>query len=336
MSDQTMLALIESEEDAFRFLEQALRGDLDGRNIDLSFDNWPVLKVKIEGKGYDSTITAEIAEAIVLLQKAINRSYARLVRNSSSAKNLSDDERKKLAVKAKVEKGSSVVEVNLGEPVKELIAGLVNKMEPVHVVITVVSVAVLWGAVSAYKAYLNAQTEQKTIDAEAKKSIALSAEETNRHQILADALSKNSTVDAIRQDIDDVRREFLRSASDAKSISVQGVTIGSDVAAKLAATVRTESAPAQLNGNYRILKIDWQKADEVKIWLSGADSKREFMATLNAGSLTEDQIETLKTAEWDRLVVGMSINANVLRGEVTAAAIVGVSWPIPSAEPDEH
>jgi len=318
---------VSSEEEAFSLLEKALKNELHELSPEVSFNNWPILSVRIDGNGYESTITADIAEAVIALQKSINRSYARVVHSSTTSRILTDDERKKLSFKARVKEGSSLMEVNLGEPLKELVNGLLGKMEPTHIVITVLGVAAMWGGVAAYKAYLQAQTGNKTIEEETKKSIGLSAEETKRQEVLASAISQKPVLDLVRQDIAEAHREFLKSVSDAKSITVQGVSMDADTAGKIASSIRTESKAVQLNGRYKIRKIDWQKDDEVKIWLSNIDNGLEFVAGFNADGIEQSQKDTLQKAEWERKPIQMSINANMLRGEVTAAAIVGVSWP---------
>jgi len=83
----------------------------------------------------------------------------------------------------------------------------------------------------------------------------------------------------------------------------------------------------QLNGHYRIGKLDWTKDGEVRISVFSTDQTLEFTAKLNTETLTMAQKDKLKVAEWDRQRLHLQINATKLRGEVTTATIVGVEWP---------
>ena len=71
----------------------------------------------------------------------------------------------------------------------------------------------------------------------------------------------------------------------------------------------------------------------MRISLFGVDSeKRELVATMRAHNLTPANKKKLQDCEWGRKTVYLSINAMMLRGEVTAASIVGVEWPQDEAQ----
>ncbi|WP_186150225.1 hypothetical protein [Burkholderia gladioli] len=119
---------ITDEKTAFAALEKALREELGDTTYNIEFVGWPKLQIKLDGPGYNSTITSDVAEVLVDLQVAINRSYARLVHQSADSRTLTGEERSKLQFKAEVKKGSSIVNVDLGEYLKTLTHELVTKM----------------------------------------------------------------------------------------------------------------------------------------------------------------------------------------------------------------
>ncbi len=63
---------ISSEEDAFSLIEKALKHEIPDIPLELKFDSWPILEIKLQGVGYQSTITAEMAQSLVDLQQAVN------------------------------------------------------------------------------------------------------------------------------------------------------------------------------------------------------------------------------------------------------------------------
>lgn len=320
--------VVRSEEDAFELLRQALASELADQPYVLEFDHWPVLTLRFVGAGYDSTITPHIAAALVELQHAMNRSYARLVRHAGNANVLTKEERHAIEFKAKVDEGSSVITVDMGEFAQTLSAALVGKMTGTELVITILGIAISGGALLAYKAFLAARSEDKKVDQATAQTVQLSAQETKRMEIFASALSQRPALRASHEDFDNVRHDVLKSVGDADQLDVQGIALSQEQARKIATTPRAKPEEVQLNGNYRIVKLDWSKEDEVRISLFGLDLiRREFIASMRAHNLTQQNIEKLKICEWERKPVYLSINATVLRGEVTTATIVGVEWP---------
>lgn len=319
---------VRSEEEAFALLKRALASELAEQPYALEFENWPILTLRFVGEGYDSTITPHIAEALVELQHAMNRSYARLVHHASNSNVLTKEERQAIEFKAKVDEGSSLITVDMGEFAETMSAALVGKMTGTELVITILGVAIAGGALLAYKAFLAARSEDKKIDQATHQTVQLSQQETQRLQIFATALAQRPALKASHEDFDNARHDILKSVGDADQLDVQGVALSQEQARKIATTPRARAEDVQLNGTYRIVKLDWSKEEEVRISLIGQGSTtQEFIASMRAHNLTPQNIEKLKACEWDRRPVYLSINATVLRGEVTTATIVGVDWP---------
>lgn len=322
---------ITSEVDAFRLIEQAVNRELGHQPYRLVFDNWPVLSIKLEGEGYDSTITSDMAAALVELQLAINRSYARVLYDYANGRALSADERNSLKFKAKVEHGSSLIEINLGEWAEKLSVALVGKMSPEMVVGTVLGCAAIAGGAFVYKAFLQQRSEDKKIEAAMRERVALSQEETKRQEILAKAIAAQPRLEYVRENFDTARTEILKGVGDADTLTVSGVTLENAFAHSIARAKRTEARQLQLNGNYEIEQVNWQQEDEVRIKVKGLDEGgRSFVASLTDQSIEKDQVALLQEAEWSRSKIYLSINATELRGEITTATIVGVT-PQPAA-----
>lgn len=319
---------IRSEDDAFALLQAALRDEFRDQNVMLDFAHWPLLQVAYEGDGYDSTITPKMAESLVELQHAINRSYTRLVRGQASANVLTREERRAIEFKAKVEKGSSLVTVDMSQIASRLASDMVGKMTGTELVIAIIGVALVSGSAVAYKWFLAARSEDKKVEQSTKERIALSEQETERLRIMSRAFEAQPALRGIHEDFDGVRHDFVRSVGDAETVKLQGMSLSSDEARQIAATPRSKSEEVQLNGQYLISKIDWSKDPQAKLLLFSQDEAQlEFNAWLNTENLSADQKEMLKTCEWGRQKVYFSINATQLRGQVTTARIVGVGWP---------
>lgn len=315
---------VRSEEQAFQLIEKALKQEIGDIPLQIKFDGWPILEIELEGDGYEGTITAEMASALVEIQLAMNRAYARSVHHATNARKLTNEERQEILFKAKVEKGCSLIKIDLGKFGESLATNLVDKMTPEHLVMTVVGIAVVAGATLAYKSFLKHSSEDKKTSEETHKAIAMSQEETKRLEILAKAMKSQPALDHARQDFDVARNEILKGTADAKTISVNGVEIDRESARVIAMSKRTESKAVQLNGNYFIRKVDWHVDGEVRLSVANVDNARVFQAAFTDDSLDKEQTRILKNAEWARSKVYLSINGTELRGEITTATVIGV------------
>lgn len=318
---------IASEEDAFKYLQAALAQQLEDRPVIIEFKDWPLLTISLEGKGYDSTITSHMAQALVELQHAMNRTYARTVRGSSNPNVLTDAQKQSIEFKAKVEKGSSLLSVDLGEYATALAQGLVGKMDGSQLVMIALGTAVVAGSVVAYKAFLKHRSEDRKVELSTQERIGMSQEETKRQSILQQIVAAQPKMAFAQQDFDDARHSIIKSVGDATALKVQGVELNRAEARNIAATPRSASEDVQLNGHYRIDKLDWTKAGEVRISVWSTDESLEFTAKLHTDTLTLAQKDKLKGAEWERQRLHLQVNATRLRGEITTATIVGVEWP---------
>jgi hypothetical protein len=319
---------VDSEDRAFRLLHEALEGRFENKDVKLVFDQWPVIQIRLSGEGYDSTITPDIAEALLKVQEALTRSYARFVRNTPDARHLSRQERQNIKFKAKVQSGSSFIEIKLDEFAKKIATELLPKMTPTQVVVTVLGLAVVAGSTVAFTSWAAHEAESKKLDVEARKLVSLSEQETKRLEIITQALSAQPKLKRARADFDQARREIVRGVGDAQSVSVNGKELPQHVAKKLVGAKRAPSKDVQLNGHYTIQKIDWRRGEKnVRLYVTSEDGKQSFIATLNRDSIRPEHQEILKSAEWGRKTIYMSINAGMKRGQVTTARVIAVSWP---------
>ncbi|MFC0168406.1 hypothetical protein ACFFKC_09960 [Pseudoduganella danionis] len=324
--------VITNETQAFDALQLAIEKQFDGQVIDLKFDGWPVLEIKLEGEGYDSTITSDMANAIVEVQRAVNRTYARVVKHSAHARSLTDGERQELQFKAKVKTGSSIIEVNLGDFAEKLATSISTSMTPEMMLTTVLGTAALGAGLLAYKSFLKHRSDDKQIEQTERSKLAMRQEETRRLQIMADALSRVPQLQHVQEDFDIARNAIVGATGDADSLTVNSLQLDAATTRVIATARRTESQEVQLNGSYSIIATDLSKPDLIKLRVQASSDGREFQASFQDNSLDQSQIKILQDAEWTRSLVYLSINARILRGEVSVATVVSVqAQPVSAA-----
>lgn len=315
--------IVRSESEAIAAIENVLQGTLP-EYFNVSFKTWPLLEIKYKGEGYNSTITSSIAEAIVELQTSINRSYCLAVHGENKANKLTDKEKSALQFKAKIENGSSLINIDLSPAINSLCDALVGKMDSTSLILMALTMGAFYAGPSMYKAYLNNKTKEKEIEANEKTKIAMTQEETKRQAILAQALNYNPILRPMSENIDLARNQFLKSAEDANTMSINGVEINNKTA-KAAVTSKRETAKEiQANGTFHVLAVDFRSADSVKLSLQRIQDGKTFSASFNDDSLDKEQITILQEAEWARKRVYLQINATELRGEITTATVISV------------
>jgi hypothetical protein len=323
---------INSEKAAIDALRGALEQRFEGETVKLDFDDWPTIRLKYTGEKFDGTITPDIAQAIVDVQEALNRTYTLAVYNTSSLRALPDDDRRALQIVASVDEGSSLVEINLGSWAEAFGTALVGKMTGTEIVLTVLGAAVVLSSAWAFKAHLKNRSAEKKLEMENEQRFALSQEETRRLEIVAKAGAASSVVREAQGFAESARDSLLRSAFDASALEIQGqLTITGDEARRTYRFKRREPLEVQLNGNYFIRSFTW--ADDfqsARVRVEREEDRRVFNADLSVLSLTADQKARFKDATFDNVRVHLGVNATVLDDQVTTAKIVSVDEQPPA------
>lgn len=322
----TTAPTVSNESHAAEILEQALREHLTLEPDQvLELKGWPSITLTLTGPSYEGTITAATAKALIEIQHAVDQTYISLVR--PGAKRLTDAEKRRTTITARVNKGSSIVNVEMGDAFTRLASDLASKMSPDQIIITVLGVSLIAGSTLVAKEYVRARAAKAGKEAELATEVALSEQETKRLKIVAEATSRQPKLVDAREEFDAARDEVLRSAAGAETVNLDGVKMTGEQARALPREPRTSSVEVQLNGTYLIGAVSWPAGDEEAVLdLRSTAVTREFKATLLTRSLMQKDKDLLASAEWSRTPVYLQINARMLRGEVTKATIVGFDW----------
>src|SRR6185312_2546185 len=103
--------VVRSEGDAWKWLKRALANSIPTDSpVNLRFDGWPSLDLRFKGHDFDSSIPTRIMPPLLEAQKEIHRLYSQLRYGEQNLRRLTSEERERLELVVKVEKGSSVLE----------------------------------------------------------------------------------------------------------------------------------------------------------------------------------------------------------------------------------
>ena len=208
-------------------------------------------------------------------------------------------------------------------------------MAPVHVLITVVTIAVLYFGNSAYKTFLESRKEvrlKEIADGTHRKAIeALTfagQQETERAKVISDLAANNHRIGNISRIAYQAQSELVKSLAAGDSASVEGISLGSSIAEELTRNARKKSQDIRLDGTYRLVKIDWSDPLKLKVKVFNVDNRITLDAEVQDDSLTGKYREALRDAEWNRVPVNLRINAKVFADNDYRDAIVISSEPL--------
>jgi hypothetical protein len=140
----------------------------------------------------------------------------------------------------------------------------------------------------------------------------MSQEETKRTETIARLADQNPQVKEMRDIATSVQSDLLKSVSSADSARFGGTVITNEVAEALTQGSRREAKQVRLDGDYRLLKLDWSFPSAFKVKIQNIQTGLELNATVQDESLTGAYKEAIKNAEWSRKRLALEINARVL------------------------
>lgn len=315
--DSLNILTITNEEQAFTTLEKALNGTLPEFD-ELVFKDWPNFEFYLKGQKFDQSITATVMDGLIDLQKGLYKAYS-IAQYNHPKKRLTNEEKEELELAIKVNKGSSLFESNISDVATNLAKDLVGKMTGTEIVIVLVTLMLTYFGTSAYKSFLESRKEERiknTSDETQRKMLETmqftSAEETKRTQILANAVKQNSQASQIVDEARIVQSELLKAASAGDSAEFGGVKLTNEMTEALNQGHRRESKQVRLDGEYRLIKLDWSTPSSVKVKIQNVKTFDELNADVQDESLTGEYKEAIKNAEWQRRNLWLEINAKKL------------------------
>ena len=296
--------------------------------------DWAKIDVYVPEDRYDSALTPYMMQGWVDLQRSVYRAYSMAISGDPDGKKLSDAEKDKLELIVEVKSGSSDQTVDIQEIITRLGLALVDKMEPVHVLIGITIGALTFGGATVTKAWLNSKKEVKLAEIESLKSAA-----TVKAQVAAlQTIAEVAGVDRERVKLLEAAKEIVPVAANieaeaskgrealvhhlAKQDSVvNGVPVAAEAAQSITRKTRIEASDARLDGLYKIRKVDTTVATGFRVHLVDASGKELIGDVAEVMTTLEDR-EVIREAEWEKIPVYLQINAKERRGEHFDAKIL--------------
>lgn len=322
------IPIINTEDDAWHYLQLAIENKLPEGVLTLSFEEWPTVNIKLEGKQFDSSLTIKNMEGFIDLQKNIYHSYA-LARYGDDKKKLTAEEKDSLSVLVKVSSGSSGFQATLSEALKSFAIEMGKNMDPQSVIITVLGAGLLWAGTVCFKSWLaylfkkkEAQLKEKDIESRQ----IVGDQEIKRMEIMAKAIKSQPILQPIKFISENTYQSLLKSCTEADNVHFAEEVLDSDTVEELVRNSRSKSTEVRLDGTYKIRKVDSSNVECFKVFVLNTETSQTFWAELQEKTVAIGRNKNLlQQAEWDRQPVSLEINAKEVKGEIHDAKIMGVT-----------
>lgn len=326
---------LETEAEAWMLLQKLIEGGASVPMIPkVTFGEWAKIDVYIPAKKYDSAITPYMMQGWVELQRSIYRTYSLALGRSGRARSLTEEEKGNLELVVEVKSGSSDQTVDVQEIIQTFVTTVADKMEPLHILIVSIAVALTYGGTSVINTWLAGRKEVKLAEIEALKNkavidghvsalntiAAVARMDVDRAQLLAKAAAEVPLVQQVAAESSRGREALIKHVTKEDAV-VNGVPISAEAGRCLTSRTRLASEDYRADGLYKIRKVDTTVATGFRVHLVDP-AGTELVADVAEVMTTKEDREVIRSAEWEKVPVFLQINAKQRRGEILDAKIM--------------
>lgn len=335
--------VINNDESALKLLEMLLT-DSDAALPEVEFQDWPRFEMHVKGERYHSTITPELMESFLDLQKTINKSYA-LVRYADSSRRLTNADREDLKILVEVKDGSSGFVANLGDQAETIAKGIAEgfkNMNSKHKLIAILAIGAMGFGYLGFSNYIDMQKEARKGELAKLDSDAEREERLKTLELVKDVSDANSAkhaemfkmviermpqVQTISEHMAGTYDKLISSTTDSESVSLHGVSLPGEFVEEISNSPRNVAVADRSASVYRIRGVDHRSREEYKLALFDVIRKIEITATLpKDGSFVTDAIlDVIQDAEWGGKVVLLQMITKTRAGKLVKAEIEKVT-----------
>jgi hypothetical protein len=323
--------VIRSEEQAWDLFNRAKKGEFSKKPLIPSFDGWPNQEITFWRDGEHEVLTVPMMEALIDYQQGLYRSFLLLEEDTSNLRRLSEEYRRRYEVKFHVGEGCTKLIPDLSEALKKFAETAAAHMSGQQLTITILGIALIWGSVAAWRAWLNNKAKQASEEAKNETTREFlstqrfaTSQETKRLEMLTRALEKATGSRALVEASDEAKAGVLRAATRVDETEVADVVLEPEAARKISRLTRTEPELRVIEGTFEVLRNDAEPRTPFRVKIRDTDTGEEFFARIRDALVAGDDRRIISEAEWTHRPFWARIEVKRNRGRITEATIVQV------------
>jgi len=267
--------------------------------------------------------------ALLELQKEVNRVYCLATYGDDNLRRLTKDDKDKLELLVKVDKGSSWYETLLQGPVAKIMQDAAQRMSIEQLITLLLVFGVLLSGHLGWKAWLGKQISDKELDIK----LDLAKLENERLAIVTQAITQSPLIAQVAEVSNVVRTELLSKLKPDDSLDVVSkdaagnkttLTITGDDAGSITQTVREPVVERIVQGEFFLQAADFNKDNHVRITLRRVDDDYIFSADVPMDALEAKDLDALKNDSWNKKNIPIKMLVREKNGKYTSAKVISV------------
>jgi hypothetical protein len=322
--------IIRSEDQALEILNLLNNGVGFDPAIKVTFEGWPKLTIRLIGEDFDRSVPTRIMPAILELQKQVYRLYCRTRYGDENLRKLTKEDRDKLELVVKVDKGSSIFETLLSEPLVKIFQDATSKMTPEQLTMTLIGFGLMLTGGWGWKVYNNRKSQEHALNHQ----VELSKIELQKQQIIAESIvaalhQGNPLIREIRDENDAFKSDLLSRLKPTDQLQIASentnpLTISGAQGALLNPRERKQASERFIDGSYSIANIGLEDLDNTDLEIR--DSQGNLIRVIiHDGALNHSQMEILKNDGFGRRPIHMRLLVKESGGRITKAQLISIN-----------
>jgi hypothetical protein len=309
--------IIRNEEDLFSAMERVINADDDTR-WEIKFVEWPRFEITIRGESFDGGVPTRIMPALIDLQRKIDASYSKVVYGEE--KRLTSEDKKKTELIVHFKSGTTTFTSDIWKILNNATQQMVGKMTGPEIALTVLGLAAIFGTYVAYKAHLNKKLAEKELD----HRVEMSEQETKRLKIFSDALQASKPLQEQNANAEEFHDKLLKKLMPNDELVFKGERVIDGETARIAIRKnRIDPVESRLDGEYLILLVESGGiTGGYRIKVRNIATNDELFVNVPDGTMQDDEIDSLKTGEWGKIPLRLSLNTRKINEKIVDATLV--------------
>lgn len=330
MSTNLETIAIKTEQDAFDLLEKLVDGFKLNDVYEVHFEAWPRFVIRIQGDDFDGTIPTRIMPTLLELQKEVHKLYCHTHYGDDNTRRLTQQERESLELLVKVDKGSSIYETFLSDPIVKIFQGAITKMTPEQITAVLIVFGLSVTSVLFWKMFLANRIKEKELD----HTIELSKIEMQKMELIANAAKQFPETRQATQGMDGVRNDLLMKMKPSDNLHVDTSTtdnkyptplsVNGVFAEEVTHKQRETSVEKIIDDQFLLKSADFSQQTTVRVELEQRSNHYSFRADIPIGVLNFEQMNELKNNSWDKKDISMRILVKEINQRYTTAKVVSI------------
>lgn len=259
-----------------------------------------VVDITIKGTDFDGTIPTRIMPTLLELQREVHRIYCSTYYNDGSTRKLTKKDREQLELLVRVDKGSSIFETLLNEPITKIFRDALARMSPEQLTAILLVFGLSVTSVVFWKLWLNHRIKERELE----QTIQMSRLEKEKMEVIQYAIQKFPASEIASASADVIRNDLLTKLKTTDNLEIDTgtleqpyptpVSVNGEQAEQLTHRPRETSVERMIEDEFFLKSADFTHREGVRVEVQRTSDGYSFRADIPLGVLGHEQMEALK------------------------------------------